>query len=339
MMGSKKKHEHSKSRKKHKHKKHKKKKEKTNVSDVSDAQEIGEFEATASTEEALEQYDQILLALQTKKDEFKNDATWKSETAADVNVSTAQSKQMDAQDASTLSEQPSHIKETDKQPCSDGSNPSGNENMESQSNEDSQSKGSQILDKSRTTETQSSSQDHKSKSKNHQSKGRSCHSSSRDHRKSRDRRSRSRDHRSRSRDSHLRSRDHRSRNRGHHRSHRSKSRDHHTRKRYSRSSSREHSRSRGRHYSHRRRWGRSSSSSSWSGRSRSPRRKPKLIIEKAEPQLGSLESFTTLCQQLATAQETPVVNFPIDDNGSTIAEQQTRAPFNIGTANTQSRVT
>ena len=364
MMGSKKKNEHSKSRKKHKHKKHKKKKEKVIVTDLLDAHESSDFEATASTQEALEQYDRILSALESEKDELKGTIPQEVEAVSDASSQSESDKRMNTQDANSLTRQPSDVRESsDMLPCSEAK-----ESLKVQihDKENLQNKDCQVQDKNRS-KSQSSSRDsqsksmdqsksksHQSRNRGHSSKSRENRSRSRGHRsrsrdgrsrsrgrqsRSRGRQSRSRGRRSRSRGRQSRSREYRSRNRGH----RSRSRDRHSRRRHyrsfsrssSRGRSRSHERRRRQHHYHERRRRRSSRS-----RSRTPKRKTKIVIEKAEPQLGSLESFTTLCRQLVTqVQELPEVNFPVADNENTISQEQIKAPFNIGTSNTQSRTT
>ena len=340
-MGSKKKHERTKSRKKHKHKKHKKKKEKANVSDVSDVHESSEFEATASTQEALEQYDKILLALESEKDNMLGSA----ETAAGVDVSSAQNE-LDTKDANASpfikqpKEQPLDTKQDGTQPYSGDERLSSREKIQSPDQGNSQSRNGQLKDRS-----QSSSKDHLSKSRDHQSRSEGHRSRSRGRRsRSRGRRSRSRGRRSRSRGRRSRSRGHRSRSRGRRsrsRGHRSRSRGrqsrsrrHRSRRRHYRSSSRSLSHGRSRSYERRRRR-RSRSSHS---RSCSPKIKNKIIIERVDPPQGSLESFTTLCQQLAKqVQELPVTNFPVDDENTVTQQQPIRAPFSVDTPNTQSK--
>lgn len=354
-MGSKKIHERSKSRKKHKHKKHKKNKEKVNVSDLSDAHKSSDFETTASTQEALEQYDRILLALESEKDELKDTIPQEVEAVSDASSQSEPDKRMDAQDENSSIRQPSDVKESsDIPPCSEESlkvqlhdkQNSRNGDCQMQDRSWSKSRSSSRDSRLKSTDYQSRSKSHQSRKRDHRSKSREDRSRGRRSRSrgrsiSRGHRSRSRSHQSRSRGQRSRSREYRSRNRGH----RSRSRDRHSRRRhyrsFSRSSSRGCSRShewrRRQHHYHEKRGRRRRSSRS---RSRTPKRKTKIVVEKAEPQLGSLESFTTLCQQLVTqVQELPVVNFPVDNNENTISQEQIKAPFNVGTSNAQSRTT
>ena len=341
-MGSKKKHERSKSSKKHKHKKHKKKKEKTRVSDISDAHESSEFEATASTQEALEQYDRILLALESE--DMKDDVSEKAEAATDFDVlsnlcSSAQSE-LNMKDANaSLLEQRDILNESVKRPCSEEESSFSKEKMQLQSGNDLQSKGGQLQQKSQSRSRSSSKDDQaknkrrRSRSKSRQSKSRGHQSRSRGHRsRSRGRRSRSRGRQSRSRDRRSRSRDRQSRSR----THRSRSRTHQPRNKHRNRGRRSRSRdrrSKSRDHQHLRR-----SSSSGTSRSYSPKRRRKIVVEKVEAPQGSLESFTTLCQKLVKqVQELPVVNFPVDGDNTVTQQQPIRAPFNVGTPHTQGK--